>query len=117
MARSAVRRPNLLLRNRATILPAGAGKARSLPKVRLSLADSRVFLRDLLAGLPNDRPVLFYLDAHWNEDLPLAEEARLIVEQAPLAVVMIDDFCVPFDPGLQLGRLRAGQAPLARTAV
>ena len=67
--------------------------------VRVSLADLRVFLRDLLPGIPKDRPVLFYLDAHWNEDLPLAEEVRLIVEQAPLAVIMIDDFRVPFDPG------------------
>ena len=68
-------------------------------QVRVSLADSRAFLRDLLLDLPKDQPVLFYLDAHWNEDLPLVEEARLIVEQAPLAVIMIDDFRVPFDAG------------------
>jgi hypothetical protein len=74
-------------------------KLRPFTEVRVSLADSRAFLRDLQPDLPRDRPVLFYLDAHWLEDLPLAEETRLIVERVPLAVIMIYDFRVPFDAG------------------
>ena len=68
------------------------------PNVHVSLADSREFLNGLIANpeVPKDR-VFFYLDAHWNEDLPLYEEVRLIGEQWSDVVVMIDDFEVPDD--------------------
>jgi hypothetical protein len=52
-----------------------------------------------------DSPLFFYLDAHWNEDLPLAEEIDLIFSRSPCAVVMIDDFEVPGDPGFRRRRL------------
>jgi len=42
-------------------------------------------------------PVLFYLDAHWEADLPLYEELVLIFGRCSDAIVMIDDFSVPFD--------------------
>jgi len=70
------------------------------PWVTVELGDSRTFLRDLaskeeLCG----RRTLFYLDAHWGRDLPLGAELAIIVEAWPDAVVVIDDFEVPGDPG------------------
>jgi hypothetical protein len=71
-----------------------------VPGVELSLGDSRSFLRGLA-----DRedwttwPTFFYLDAHWEKDLPLADELRIIAASWLRAVVMIDDFAVPGDPG------------------
>ena len=39
--------------------------------------------------------VLFYLDAHWEEHLPLQEELEIIFSNWNNAVVLIDDFQVP----------------------
>ena len=62
--------------------------------------DSRSFLKDLLADpeVPKSN-VFFYLDAHWNEDLPLYEEVEIIGSNWENVVVMIDDFEVPGDAG------------------
>lgn len=67
-----------------------------LPNVTLSLQDSRSLLRSLAAdpAVAFKRP-LFYLDAHWEEDLPLADEIRIITERWPSFVIMVDDFEVP----------------------
>jgi hypothetical protein len=43
--------------------------------------------------------MLFYLDAHWGEDLPLFEEIAKIFSSCAQAIVMIDDFKVPNDDG------------------
>ena len=66
----------------------------------LSLGDSRVFLRRLAAdpSLTN-KLMFFYLDAHWDDDLPLREEVSIIRSAWEGAVVMIDDFRVPDDDG------------------
>jgi hypothetical protein len=71
-----------------------------VPGVELTLGDSRSFLRDL-AGREDwtTWPTFFYLDAHWEKDLPLADELRIIAATWERAVVMIDDFEVPDDPG------------------
>jgi hypothetical protein len=72
------------------------------PNISLLHADSRIGLSKLLADplrQLSGRTLLFYLDAHWNEDLPLAEEIDIIFGQCPAAIVMIDDFEVPFDAG------------------
>jgi hypothetical protein len=64
------------------------------------LGDSRTFLADLAKR--EDVPlqnVFFYLDAHWEKDLPLYDEVRLILENWRNSVVMIDDFQVPDDSG------------------
>lgn len=64
--------------------------------VRLYLQDSRAFLKGL-AGDPAityDCP-LFYLDAHWYNDLPLAEEIAIIRDRWPRFMIMVDDFEVP----------------------
>lgn len=50
-----------------------------------------------LAGRRLTRPIFFYLDAHWFDDLPLTAELKVIFETWPDAVVMIDDFKVEGD--------------------
>jgi hypothetical protein len=72
------------------------------PNVKLFHGDSRIGLRRLFDGALHplsDLTVFFYLDAHWNDDLPLAEEINIVFSRCPLAVVMIDDFEVPSDAG------------------
>jgi predicted O-methyltransferase YrrM len=62
--------------------------------------DSRAALHTLfdgpLRGFAN-RTLFFYLDAHWNDDMPLAEELDIVFTRCPAAVVMVDDFRVPGD--------------------
>ncbi|HEY0941654.1 MAG TPA: hypothetical protein VGE08_16245 [Steroidobacter sp.] len=67
-------------------------------RVHLTLGDSRSFLNRLAAdaSMPKNN-VFFYLDAHWNADLPLAEEITTIFANWQQAVIMIDDFAVPDD--------------------
>jgi hypothetical protein len=82
----------------------GFAQARLLPmrNVSVTLGDSREFLRTLLNGALRDlrrQTNLFYLDAHWNADLPLAEEIDIICRSFPRAVIVIDDFEVPDDLG------------------
>jgi hypothetical protein len=77
----------------------GFAKARFSRKrnVHVLRGDSRAALRMLFDGPRNHRPFV-YLDAHWY-DLPLAEELEIIFGVCPNAIVMIDDFKVPFDDG------------------
>jgi len=72
----------------------------NIPNVRLERADSRCFLRELFDEnrLPPG-PTLFYLDAHWERDLPLWEEVDQIFSRHPSPVIMVDDFRVPTDSG------------------
>jgi hypothetical protein len=74
-----------------------------IPNVNVTLGDSREFLRCLMKGplLLNaqQETIIFYLDAHWNSDLPLVEEIDTIFDFCPRAVAVIDDFEVPGDPG------------------
>jgi hypothetical protein len=85
--------------------------------------DSRAGIAALAesASLPSG-PVFFYLDAHWGGELPLREELALVFAHWRQAVVMIDDFAVPDDPGygfddygpektLTLAYLRRSAAP------
>jgi hypothetical protein len=74
-----------------------ARRLRHWPKVTLIRQDSRAFLKTL--DLPKDRPVFFYLDAHWEGDLPLHEEIEIILGRFPNFLIMIDDFRVPGDSG------------------
>lgn len=67
-------------------------------RVHLTLGDSRSFLSRLAADPTVSKyNVFFYLDAHWNADLPLAEEITTIFANWRRAVIMIDDFAVPGD--------------------
>jgi hypothetical protein len=73
-------------------------RLRSQPQVHLELSDSRAFLKRLVPTLDPNTPTLFYLDAHWESDLPLKDELRIIFGMQAAAVVLIDDFRVPDDP-------------------
>jgi predicted O-methyltransferase YrrM len=69
-------------------------------KIQVSLGDSRKFIEKLSKDQSlSGKNVFFYLDAHWHEDLPLYKEIELIGDTWDKAVVMIDDFEVPDDPG------------------
>ena len=68
------------------------------PNVTVELGDSRPFLRRMAARAATSTP-LIYLDAHWEEDLPLREEVEIITSSWERAVVIIDDFEVPGDAG------------------
>ncbi|HEV2401623.1 MAG TPA: class I SAM-dependent methyltransferase [Candidatus Sulfotelmatobacter sp.] len=68
--------------------------------IEVKLTDSRHLLEGLFEPASSqDQTVFFYLDAHWNKDLPLLGEISLILNGPVRAVVMIDDFEVPFDQG------------------
>ena len=66
--------------------------------VHVSLASSPDFLRQLTGdgSVPKER-VLFYLDAHWDANLPLREEIEIIEAGWQDPWVLIDDFQVPGD--------------------
>ena len=65
-------------------------------KVHVYNCDSRNFLKELSRdpSVPKTE-VFFYLDAHWEEDLPLREELEIIFSRWIRPIVMIDDFQVP----------------------
>ena len=84
--------------------------------VKLLYGDSRTGLHKLFDGAlhPLFRlTIFFYLDAHWNDDLPLAEEIDIIFSHCPMAVVIIDDFEVPFDAGYGFDDYGPGKALVA----
>jgi predicted O-methyltransferase YrrM len=68
------------------------------PRITVTRGDSRAFLLDQ-ARRHSGETVFVYLDAHWEDDLPLPEELQIIAAGLPRAVVMIDDFQVSGDPG------------------
>jgi predicted O-methyltransferase YrrM len=75
-------------------------RLRKLCNVTLLRGDSREALRLLFDGplhSLNNLTVVFYLDAHRHDHLPLAQELDIIFSRHPRAVVMIDDFQVPGD--------------------
>jgi hypothetical protein len=81
--------------------------------VKLLHQDSRTALLKLFDGPLNslsDLTIFFYLDAHWNDDLPLAEEIDIIFSRCPMALVMIDDFEVPSDSGYGFDDYGPGKA-------
>lgn len=75
-------------------------RLKDFPSVELRLMDSRRLLESLFREKAlGAGPVFYYLDAHWNRDLPLLEEIDLILNSGVPSVVMVDDFEVPFDEG------------------
>jgi hypothetical protein len=73
---------------------------RELSDVHVHRLDSRALLRELAAaGQTPSLRTFFYLDAHWYDDLPLAEELDLIATHWTEWVVIVDDFRVPDDAG------------------
>jgi hypothetical protein len=73
---------------------------RELQDVHVHHLDSRALLRKLAAvGQATSVPTFFYLDAHWNDDLPLREELDLIASHWTEWVAVVDDFQVLDDAG------------------
>jgi predicted O-methyltransferase YrrM len=88
-------------------------RLRKRGNVKLSLGDSRQFIKKFLeaeASKYAGHPLLFYLDAHWGEDLPLFEEIAKIFSSCTQAIVMIDDFQVPDDDGYGYDDYGVGKA-------
>ncbi|MFC4471059.1 hypothetical protein ACFPH6_42330 [Streptomyces xiangluensis] len=77
-----------------------AVKCRAFPRIQLHHGDSRKML-NILSRQAGDPALLFYLDAHWQEDVPRYQELEIIKGCWSRSVVMIDDFQVPGDPGYQ----------------
>lgn len=67
------------------------------PHVHVNKGDSRPFLRKLVDELKGRR-CIFYLDAHWYDDLPLADELHIIGAAWEEWIVVVDDFRVEDDP-------------------
>jgi predicted O-methyltransferase YrrM len=70
--------------------------------VTVRSGDSRAELQALFEGPLRSRKhemIFAYLDAHWYDDLPLAEELDVIYRLCSNAIVMVDDFEVPGDSG------------------
>jgi len=65
-------------------------------QIHLHQGDSPGFLKGLAenGSFAKTKP-FFYLDAHWYQSLPLAEELEIIFTKWRQAVVMVDDFEVP----------------------
>lgn len=88
-------------------------RLRKRRNVTLLRGDTRKALRQLFDG-PLDSLVggtlFFYLDAHWKADLPLAEELKLVFDRCLAAMVMVDDFQVPGDPGYGFDDYGQGKA-------
>lgn len=75
-------------------------RLRRYDNVVLRHGDSREFLRNEMRSLAyGGGRGFFYLDAHWGEDWPLAEELKIVLADHPDAVVMVDDLPVPGDSG------------------
>ncbi len=87
----------------ATFQALARSRVAGIPRIHFHTGDSRQCLRSLLADPSSqdwvNRPLFFYLDAHWHADLPLVEEIALIASYAKDFVIMIDDFQVNDDPG------------------
>lgn len=84
---------------------------RELADVHLRLQDSRGFLRDLASDEQlRKKPAFFYLDAHWYQDLPLAEEIEIIAGAWSRYAILVDDFKVPGDPGYAYDDYGPGKA-------
>jgi hypothetical protein len=60
-------------------------------------ASSPDFLNQVCQGSAIGDNPMFYLDAHWNEFMPLPDELTIIAENCDKAVILIDDFMVPWD--------------------
>ena len=71
-----------------------------IPQIELIFGDSVSALQDLSAKPDlSARKTLFYLDAHWNDYLPLADEIDLILANWSDFIIVIDDFEVDDDDG------------------
>lgn len=54
-------------------------------------------IQSLLKNIPSTSTILAYLDAHWEKDLPTAQELNELLQWGNNWVAVIDDFKVPGD--------------------
>lgn len=66
--------------------------------VHVELGNSAEVLPTLASRLDPAVPTFIYLDAHWENYLPLKEEISFITANFNAAVILVDDFQVPGDP-------------------
>ena len=88
-------------------------RLRKWRNVNVLRGDSPVVLHQLFDGPFSSlcgQPLLFYLDAHWKDELPLAKELEIIFGRSKNPIVMIDDFQVADDPGYTYDDYGAGYA-------
>ena len=78
--------------------------------VAVKLGNSVDVLRSVLPEFKQDVRTLVYLDAHWENYLPLKEEINLVTSHFRNFVIVIDDFQVPADPGYTFDDYGAGKA-------
>ncbi len=69
----------------------------SNPHIRVVCAPSEVFLRQAVQRHEFGAQCLFYLDAHAGNESPLRREIEAVLA-LPRAVIVVDDFLVPFRP-------------------
>lgn len=75
-------------------------RLRGSKNVDLRLGSSDVVLRTFARGTKTLARLPFcYLDAHWQDHLPLWGEIQVIFERWPNAIILVDDFKVPGDLG------------------
>jgi predicted O-methyltransferase YrrM len=76
-------------------------RLRTFKNIELVQEDSRKYLNNLATrkNIDKEKVTFFYLDAHWQDDLPLKEELEIILNHWKKAVIMIDDFKVEGDSG------------------
>lgn len=93
-------RPVYTVEKDAALARLASRRFRDVADIRVTQSDSRKALQGLRANssFPKSR-VFFYLDAHWEEDLPLREEVATITRGWTDSLILIDDFKVPDDPG------------------
>lgn len=70
-------------------------RLRKRPHVQIKTSNSVEGLKNLTASASDI--ILFYLDAHWYDYLPLRDEYALIQEKFPRSIIIVDDFKVPTD--------------------
>lgn len=72
------------------------------PHLHLHLGDSRTILPVILQSLAGSGFLLFYLDAHWNDEyVPLFTELEIIAKHVPNeCLIVIDDMQVPDRPDI-----------------
>jgi hypothetical protein len=71
---------------------------RDLDNVTMIWGDSAAAIRHLAKGGRISKPFA-YLDAHWEKDLPLNDEIECLLSTWQDALIVIDDFHVPGEPG------------------
>ena len=67
--------------------------------VRVEFGSSVTVLQSLVGRIDTSVPTFFYLDAHWEDYLPLGDEMGIILSHFAAPLILIDDFQVPGQPG------------------